>query len=269
MTQSNPYTRSFALEDISIRAGGDGRTVDAYAAVFDVPAAIRDQDGEYDEVLDPSCFNRAISDAAPTGGRQTWKVGVFYNHGMTIFHTPSERHSEPIGVPLEIRADSRGLFTRTRYHHNAENIIEGIREGSITNYSFSGAFRRSDPVVPAGKFRADRSGNLPTVRRMESTLREYGPTPFPAYADAVVTGVRAEQAAVLLGALSYEERQRLIELFRSGAPLDSPDADAPNPGLVAEDSRHQQVEMRSGRSLKEEFQAQRARFLIRRGGING
>src|SRR6266487_3898314 len=29
------YTRSFPLEDISIRAGGDGRTVDAYATVFD------------------------------------------------------------------------------------------------------------------------------------------------------------------------------------------------------------------------------------------
>src|SRR5262249_50896293 len=29
------YTRSYVLDDISIRAGGDGRTVEAYAAVFD------------------------------------------------------------------------------------------------------------------------------------------------------------------------------------------------------------------------------------------
>jgi phage head maturation protease len=270
MTVPTPYTRSFALEDISIRAGGDGRTVDAYMAVFNTPAEINDQDGHYSEIIDPACFNRAISDAAPTGGRTNWKVGVFYNHGMTIFHTPSERHSEPIGVTLDMRPDSKGVLTTTRYHRNAENIIEGIREGSITSYSFSGAFRRSDPMPSqSSRFRPDRAGNLPTVRRMESTLREYGPTPFPAYAGAEIVGVRAEQAALMLGNLTPGEFARLAELFRSGAPLDSPDADAPeDSGLVAEDSRRHDAEMRSGRPPKEELQHRRAQFLIRYGGEN-
>src|SRR6516164_4047723 len=48
--ESTPYTRSFDLTDISVRAGGDGRTVEAYAAIFDAPSAIRDQDGDYDEI---------------------------------------------------------------------------------------------------------------------------------------------------------------------------------------------------------------------------
>jgi hypothetical protein len=46
------YTRSFSLEDISVRSGGDGRTVEAYATVFNTPAEVRDQDGEYIEVID-------------------------------------------------------------------------------------------------------------------------------------------------------------------------------------------------------------------------
>ena len=46
------FTRSFALEDISVRSGGDGRTVEAYATVFNIPADVRDADGEYIEVID-------------------------------------------------------------------------------------------------------------------------------------------------------------------------------------------------------------------------
>ena len=263
-SMTTPYTRSFALEDISIRAG-DGRTVDAYAAVFNTPVPIRDQDGEYEEVIDPAAFNRAIDHAKRAKGG--WNLPVMFNHGMTIWSTPSERHSVPIGIPEEIRADSRGLFTRTRYHRSqvADEVLEAIREGSITAYSFSGAFNRSDPMVPRGGFRPDRSGKLPTLRRMESTLREYGPTPFPAYSGAEIVGVRAEQAAALLGSLSYDERLRLVEIFRSGTLGDSPDVGTPSDeGPAADDppSRH------STRSPKQELQARRAQFLIRHGGTD-
>ena len=264
MTAPTPYTRSFALDDISIRAGGDGRTVDAYMAVFNSPVRIVDQDGEYEEEIDPTCFNRAISDAAPNGSRRNWKVGVFYNHGLTIHGTPSDRHSEACGIALDIRPDQKGVLTAVRYTN--DEILEGIRDGRYSAYSFAGAFRRSDPM-PTGRFRAGRDGSLTRVRRLESTLREFGPTPFPAYDGAEVVGVRAEQAAMLLSSMSYDERQRLVEIFRSGAPLDSPDADAPDDsGLVAEDSRRPVAETRSSRSLKQELQAQRAQFLIRHGG---
>ena len=37
--------RCVALDDIAIQRGGDGRTVEAYAAVFDTPTEIRDQHG--------------------------------------------------------------------------------------------------------------------------------------------------------------------------------------------------------------------------------
>jgi hypothetical protein len=70
-----PFVRSFPLQDISIRAG-DGRTVDAYATVFDTPAPIHDQDGDYIEVIDRRAFDRILPKLAPSGGRSSWRVGV-------------------------------------------------------------------------------------------------------------------------------------------------------------------------------------------------
>lgn len=77
------YLRNFPLEDLSIKPG-DGRTVEAYCAVFDVPAEIRDQDGHYLEVVDRDAFSRAIHDTRPAGGREAWKTGVFFNHGRDL-----------------------------------------------------------------------------------------------------------------------------------------------------------------------------------------
>lgn len=259
-----PFYRDFPLTDLSVRSGGrDGRIVSAYAAVFDTPAPIRDQDGDYFEVIDPAAFNRAIGDARPAGGRKGWKVGVFYNHGRTLAGTPSDRHSMPIGVPIDIRADATGVLTETQYHRSdfCEEIIEGLESGAIPGYSFSGMFRRSQPLIPRGGFRRDRSGSMQTVRRTESTLREYGPTPFPAYADAAIVGMRAETILAAM-ASDPEFANRMIGMFRDGAPLDSPSlSGAPHDGdSPAEDSRRL---VRSGRSIREEMQAERSAFLQR------
>jgi phage head maturation protease len=262
-----PFYRDFPLTDLSVRSGGrDGRIVTAYAAVFNTPAEIHDQDGDYFEEIDPSAFNRAISDAAPQGRRKAWRIGVFYNHGKTLAGTPSDRHSMPVGVPLDIKADGVGVLTETQYHRSdlCEEIVEGLESGAIPGYSFSGMFRRSTPVIPRGGVRRDRAGNYPTVRRMESTLREYGPTPFPAYADAGILNMRADQ---LLGAMASDPdmAMRMLAMFRGGAPVDSPPpSGAPHEGdSPAEDSH---LLVRSGRSAKQEIQARRSAFLQRHRG---
>ena len=258
-----PFVRSFALSDISIRAGGDGRTVDAYATVFDTPTPIHDQDGDYIEVIDRKAFDRILQKVAPAGGRSSWRVGVFYNHGMTLHGTPSDLHSVPIGIPLEIKADGNGLFTRTRYSkgEDVDRILDRISEGSLSAYSFSGRFDRSDPMPMRGGFRADRRGNLPTVRRTESTLREYGPTPFPAYETASIVGIRAEQIT--------EQLDRITELLRSGGTLPAFDPGDLPPLSGAPEHRDSPPEdshtVRSGRSVKEELAAQRARFIQKYG----
>jgi HK97 family phage prohead protease len=197
------FTRTFPLEDVSIRSGGDGRTVDAYAAVFDQPVKITDGEGTYNERIAPTAFAKTLSDNGT-------RFQVLFNHGMTVHRTPSERFSMPLGVPLEVTADRRGLFTSTRYNATplADEVLEGIKSGTIRGQSFSGGFLRSDPPAPRGGYRANRSGELQTVTRQEVRMQEYGPTPFPAYPEAGIVGVRAAQG--LLG-----QDQRLLDLILS------------------------------------------------------
>lgn len=241
------FARSYPLEDIHVDASGDGRTVEAYAAVFNVPTEIRDRDGHYMEVIAPGAFDRTIAERGT-------KFGVFYNHGLTLHGASSERGSVPIGTPLEVRADERGLYTRVRYHKTplADEVLEAIREGSITGYSFSGRFIQSDPPrVP----RRRSDGELPTVTRTEIRLTEFGPTPMPAYEEASIIGVRS--AIQKIAGLPAEERAELAALLSSGLPTTTPTV-----GVVVGESgpgegRH------SGRSLP----ARVARARLRRMGV--
>jgi HK97 family phage prohead protease len=183
------YARSWALDDIEIlRAAdgfSDGRTVSAYAAIFDTPTEITDRHGHYMEVIDRKAFNRQL-------GLGIDRVGVFYHHGMTIHGTPSDLGSVPIGSPVEIRPDRKGLRTVTRFNATplAESVLEAIKHGDVKGYSFSGRIFESRPArVP----RVSRSGALPTVTRTVLGLAEYGPTPAPAYVEAGILAIRALQ----------------------------------------------------------------------------
>jgi len=221
---SDTFQRAYPLEDIRIlsRAQGqeyaDGRTVEALVAVWDRGAEIHDGQGDYIESLAPTSFDKAIKDARPQGSRSSWNVGVFYNHGMTLHGTPSDLGSMPIGSPVDIRADRAGLVTVTHYNATprAEEILEAIRNGDISGHSFSGRFIKSDPArPPRGGFRASNTG-FPNVRRLELGLREYGPTPFPAYSDTAVLSVRS---------------------FPSATPEEPVDDDTPEEGAVPDEPR--------------------------------
>jgi len=236
-----PYTRSFALDDIGIKPG-DGRTVDAYAAVFNTPRPVVDQDGEYEELIDPGAFTAAL--------RAKTTLPVLFNHGLTLFGTPSERYSVPIGVVEDIRVDGNGLFTRARYHKTqpADEVLEAIREGSITAYSFRGDFTRSDPPnPPRGKYRRGGATGLRTVRRLESTLQECGPATFAVYPEAAVVGMRA----LMLAGLTPFDASRFGAVPPTETVEEPPDDVPP--------ARH------STRSIKQELQARRAQFLIKHG----
>lgn len=214
--------RTFALDDIAIRSGGDGRTVVAYAAVFDTPAEIRDRDGHYLETINRSAFDRALTRKRPQ---------VFYNHGKTLYGTPSERFSMPLGVPEEIKPDQRGLLTVTRYNRNdlADQVLESIRNGDITGQSFSGKTYQSKKT-PAAR------GGLPTIHRTELGLAEYGPTPIPAYHDPMMVTVRMEELVDTFRGLTDEERQELLELLGTSRSLESspPSTEPAAPGPSAD-----------------------------------
>lgn len=227
------YARSWALDDIVIRSGGDGRTVEAYAAVFDTPAEIADQHGEYVEVIDRAAFNRTLAHGIS-------RVGVFYHHGMTLYGTPSDLGSVPIGKPLEVVPDSRGLRTVTRFNGSqlAEAALEAIRNGDINGYSFRG---RIIQPKPTGRISRNRDGSLRTVVRTELGLTEYGPTPTPAYSGAGILAVRSAQTvAADLRALADEQRAELLRLLSATPEVDPAEVTAtPEPGPGAEDPPQQ------------------------------
>jgi HK97 family phage prohead protease len=182
MTETTAFERAFPLEGISIRAGGEGRTVEAYIGVFNRTAEIDDFDGHYWETIRPGAFAKSIRE-----GRGS--IVPLFNHAKTVQGVPAERYSMPLGAPVwdEWREDSRGLLTVTRYSNTplADEVLELIRDGALSGHSFGGRFIRSNLIQPT------RPGDLPTIERLEIALREYGPAPFPSYKDAKVVGVRS------------------------------------------------------------------------------
>lgn len=198
--------RIYALDDLHIRSDGTGRVVEAYAAAFDpVTAEVMDQDGHYREMLTHSSFTKTIQDKGPSG------FGVLFNHGRTVDGTPSSSFSMPIGVPLEVAADERGVFTATRYLNNpvADYALDAIRNKAVKAQSFSGRFMRSQKTYPNGQGR----GKLPLITRHEIDMREYGPAVFAAYKEASILGTRAEEFVRMLLAAPPEKRLDFLQQF--------------------------------------------------------
>lgn len=232
------FDRSYPLEGIEILSraqGGDGRTVDAYAAVFGVRTEVHDRHGHYIEEINRSAFNRTLANGAAR------RAMVLYNHGRGVVDgTPDSLAQVPIGSPVDITADSRGLRTVTRYNRStlADSVLEAIRNDDIRGYSFRGGIYRSSPSgqIP----RVKPGAELPVVTRMELGLSDYGPTPMPCYEGAAILAVRSiADVASVLADLSDDERQDLIRALGTTRSGVSDLATAtPSQGPGAEDPRH-------------------------------
>jgi phage head maturation protease len=225
--------RSYPLEDAHIvtRAQGDGsgRLVEAYCAVFDEPAEIHDHQGHYEEDIDRSAFNKRIADVERSRAGYGL-VKCHYNHALTIHGTPSERFSTPVAVTRHISAEPRGVLTRAYYLDTplGNEILEMWREGAITAQSFTGAIIRSTPELRPGDKYRPRGGQLTRVRRLELGLKEFGPTPFPAYAGAELVGVRMSPPGTFAAADGEEHDDEALppdEGAAAGEPLARTDGD--------------------------------------------
>ena len=211
-------TRSVPLLDYEIVRSGDGRTVVAYAAAFGPTAEIRDHDGHYDETINPAAFNKVLARSGSINN-----VQVHFNHGLTLWGTPSERYSMPVGVPLEIVPDNRGLLTRTRYSKTelGDEILALWEDGAIRGQSFRGPTMATRTVTRNGP------NGRPVLERLQLGLREYGPTPNPAYADAGLVSIRSQLLAQV-GELSDEERVELASLLEQYPSIDSDPREFPD-----------------------------------------
>lgn len=232
------YDRTFRVMDLEIsRARGDGREVEAYCAVFNTDAEIRDQHGHYLERIDSKAFNRQL-------GLGIDHVGVYYHHGMTIHGTPSDVYSVPIGRPLEIRPDGQGLRTVTRYNDgpDADRILEAINNDAIRGYSFRGPIYGSNPDRPAKR----RPGApLSMVTRTALGLTEYGPTPSPAYESAGILAVRS--TTEFLENLSEDDRDlfkaEIIRILSPTTRIDDEEPDDPDVDVEEDDFEESDVDL--------------------------
>jgi len=231
------YDRTFALDGIDILSrakGGDGRTVEAYAAVFGERVEVRDQHGHYMEEIDRPAFNRTLSHGIE-------RVGVFYNHGVNPLSGKADGLlSVPIARPVEIRVDGRGLRTISRYNDSAlaDSVLASIRNEEIRGQSFRGRIIRSSPNGRVPRRRP--GGELPVVVRHELGLTEYGPTPMPIYEGAGILAVRSlTDLAGELAALDPDARAELVRALTAATPPGDPAAAPATPdrsGPGAEDS---------------------------------
>jgi phage head maturation protease len=189
--------RAFPLDDIAIRAGGTGRTVVAYAAMFDAPYEVRDGEGHYFERI----HQRAYDSYLATGNLPV----CLFNHGFMLgTRTPSEQNQALLGTPLEVRADAKGLLTVTEYLNtpHADYVLEAIRGGAVTSQSFRG------PILQSRA--AGRRDGLRVTERMRLGIIDYGPSPFAVNREAAILSVRSQALLDELDDLTDEERAELL-----------------------------------------------------------
>lgn len=217
---------SRGVEFRAVNEGGDGRTLEGYAAVFDAPTRIESWEGRFDETIARGAFSKTIGERKPV---------LQFDHGKD-----ARTGSVPIGSIEEIREDGHGLYVRARMFDNqvVEPIRQAIEGGAIDGMSFRFRVTKEDWHDSEGKqvrdseltnLLYDDSGQRGPLQRTirEVELFEAGPVVFPAY-QATSVGVRS-----LFVSLSDEERVELVEdLVRAySAPAKKKDdEDAPKKG---------------------------------------
>jgi uncharacterized protein len=153
--------------DLELR--GDGRTVVGIAMPFDVEAEITDAVGHYTEVFRRGAFARTIKERGPKAVK---------------FYAQHQHQLLPLGRASVLREDANGLYAELRASKTAQadEVLELIRDGAVDALSIG---FRSDKGTD--KWNASRTH----VERLSVRLHEISAVAFPAFADAVISGIRS------------------------------------------------------------------------------
>lgn len=154
----------------------DRRTFEGYAATWD-----RDRVGD---IIKRGAFKKSISEGLPSG-----RIKVLW------------LHSDPLGMPLEMSEDSKGLKVKARVSATrlGDEALELMRDGVVDSLSIGYS-------VPEGKAEWDDDGR--TIKEIK--LYEFSPVVFPANEAAVITGVK-DIERVIRGEASPQEAARLVK----------------------------------------------------------
>lgn len=146
---------------LECKLSADKRRFEAYASTFG------NVDHDQDLIL-PGAFTKTIAEAFPAN-----KIKVLWQHNW----------SQPIGRPVAMQQDSKGLLTETELSRTtlANDAIALLEDGVVDKTSIGF-------WIPAGKSSRRPDG----VREIaEVALMEYSLVTFPANDQAVITGVKS------------------------------------------------------------------------------
>jgi HK97 family phage prohead protease len=204
MTIAPERTEILRRSEFRLAEGGDGQTLEGYAAVFNAWTDIRDSQGTYKERIAPGAFKRSLGQRTPV---------LQFDHG-----THPMFGSLPLGAITVLREDRAGLFVRARLSDNwlIQPVRDAIRDGAVNGMSFR--FRVVDD-----EWGEDAEGGA-TRELRELELLELGPVVFPAY-DQTSVAVRS-----LVGALDDATRAELTrELDATSHPAGSTETNSTSP----------------------------------------
>lgn len=170
----------------------DARTFEGYASTWD-----KDLVGD---IIMPGAFKKSIQEAFPAK-----RIKVLWQHGA------------PIGLPVEMREDERGLFVRGRVSKTAlgDEALELMRDGVVDKMSIGF-------TIPAGK--SDFDGETRIIREVK--LMEFSPVTFPANPEAGITGVKRIGELLKANKLSDADKKDLAAMLAelqalAAQPLDT------------------------------------------------
>lgn len=155
----------------------DARTFEGYAATWDLDQVA--------DVIHPGAFSKSIREAFPAK-----RIKVLW------------QHRDPIGIPIEMREDEKGLWVKGRISKTAlgDEALELMRDEVVDRMSIGFS-------IPAGKAEMDGDG----IRHIkEVKLMEFSPVTFPANEAAVITGVKQIHEALRCG-VRLEDSEPLLK----------------------------------------------------------
>jgi hypothetical protein len=211
---------------LETKLSSDRRRFEAYASTFG------NIDSDNDVIM-PGAFTKTIAEAFPAK-----RIKVLWQHNW----------SQPIGLPVAMTQDSKGLYTETELgrHTLAVDAAAQLEDGIIDRLSIGF-------WIPAGKSATRPDG----VREIaEVALLEYSLVTFPANDQAIVTGMKAlGEVARFLKSAGALQQSTIDDCAATFAEIKALLAIQPGDPLGTEKSRQQEQEQQEIAALADLLKA--------------
>lgn len=206
---SELISRAFSA-DLEVRADSTGRTIHGVIVPFERVARVSDGGPSYDEMFRFGSFTKTIRERGD-------RVKLLSQH---------DARSNPLGRATLLREEPAGLYGEFLVSRTTagDEALELVRDGALD--SFSVGFTPIKHVMERG-----------VKVRTEVGMRESSLVTFPAYADALVGGVRAEDLTDEQVRLIAERIAQLPPITPDGEPTGASDEPSLDEALRSENPK--------------------------------